>query len=190
MEVPYVPGSSTARDWWALTITRFPMLPSVPITTSAPRTDFFSRLNSPARTCPCQRFTFASRQPAHDSGSSWFVIPSRYDSYIRSSMPWSALDKTNKADFSESMKIRNHTDGPGGGQRSGTNGRGGYCFVQARSVTGAGCRCSSVPRVTERRGHRRSHRRTAAVVLWPEREAAVSWGCRGGRECGRRHEGR
>ncbi len=41
----------------------------------------------PARTSPCQRFTFALRLPAHDSGPKWVATPSPYGSLIRYSLP-------------------------------------------------------------------------------------------------------
>jgi len=70
-----------------LTLAAHTVLPSDPQDVVGTPDVLFFAAQYPARTFPCQRFAFASRQPAHDSGPKWVATPSSYGSFIRYSLP-------------------------------------------------------------------------------------------------------
>ena len=83
MELPHMHGVfDRAGPEAALAIARRPVLPSVPVTTSAPRTVDFAA-QCPGLRFPCQRFDsrpdtsgqLPSRAAPHDSGSKWVATP-------------------------------------------------------------------------------------------------------------------
>ena len=57
------------------------------LTASASRRKVLSRLNTPARTCPCQRFDAILAGGSHDSGSVSVAGPSPYDAFIHYASP-------------------------------------------------------------------------------------------------------
>jgi hypothetical protein len=63
------------------------MLPSANYNGVGTHEELISRLNSPACTYPCQRFTDALANATHDSGPPWIATPSVSDSLIPFSMP-------------------------------------------------------------------------------------------------------
>ena len=79
-------GLRLRRAFQGLAMATPSVLPSVRLTTSAPRTNVISELNTQPACAPVNASTSALRRTSHEAGSGWIANPFLCDSFIRNSM--------------------------------------------------------------------------------------------------------